>query len=279
VRLPEGWTQHRDALLCFFGPEGRRKNLACDVVSNVLIHGENRVDPPEKEKGPLGVLVAAIRRGAESALHARLTPAAVDLSYYHLIYTGRVDSGNPGRKKIDDRFRELIYPRGPDAVSSQSPHIDEWAFLGYAFSILADAEQSPGRLSGVVKMIQIVGFQYSRLSSICEEFQTWLMRGGNVRWSSLPGLEERMHISYSHLMTPTFSFNHQILQLRDALMQEWGLDRLLLRTERLLESVRARRQQRRDRMTNILSWVLGFIAALAIVDALDSALSLYREMF
>lgn len=258
IRLPDGWDPgSRAATLSAFGVDGR-EDLAAELRTLLL--------PP---------LQRTIRRcgaGRDAVL-----------PYFNLTYAGEADHPAPGRSTLDDDLRALVYPDSPMPLTSCSPWRDQFFFAGYAYNLLATARPRPN-LEKLALLLHILNVTYMRLARTASA-ATNALRGGrhdaDVEW--LSSLERRLRYEHQALVTPTFSYDHHALLLRDAILRAWDTDRLQTQAENLLHMVRqsvelglAEAQARRIRRVNIVITVLTVLSAIATAEA---AVALYDKIF
>lgn len=276
LRIAEGWSQHTEQLMAVFGPEGREANLACDIVSRAMVcaGGCQAKNADDSACGPFRRLEQALRVHVSKLYKVQLKQREQEFPYYHVIYGGACELDEPGQAALATPYRDLLYVHGPESVRSQSPYLDEFVFLGNAFSLIAYTNTSRHGLAVLPMIVQVCEFHYSRLDDLCRALEARLTASSKVKLNRLLDLQERIQTSYTKLSTPTFSFNHRVRELRDAILHEFGLATLLQRAECFLEVVRGRERRRRDRMTRIIEWGLAFIALLTIIEAADAVLSL-----
>lgn len=261
LRLPDGWDPaHRQATLVAVGPRGRDP-LAAELRAVLL---------PALER--------TLRRcGAGET-------AAAALPYFNLTYAGGTSHPEPGRSPLDDSLRALIYPNSALPLVSCSPWFDEFLYAGYAFNLLA-AGDPVTRLEKLRLLLLVLDVSYARLARTAAAADESLRRDERktdvVSW--LAHLERRLRAEYQALVTPTFSYDHHALRVRDALLRSWDADKLEARAEDLLAAVRrtaerrlAEAQGRRLRRVNLIIMILAVLSAVEMVDA---AISLVERLF
>jgi hypothetical protein len=304
LQLACGWKRHADQLLTFFGPKARRENKGARVITDLLQYGDDdEAVRQNRRDGPVTQLCQQVASVAAEVTSQEGLDVLADIPYYHVLYAGLSDVERPGTARLAEPFRKLLYLPGPAEPQSQSPHLGEFVFLGDAFSIIAYREMDDGMayaeaVSGVSDMIQICEFQYRQLARACDALQRRLHTKPEKRTvvssigrliknpffsdrhlESLYVLESRLQIRYDETTTSTFSRNHRILRLRDALLTRWGVSSLYQRANNLISAVRAAETRRRDRLVWGMNVALSIIAFLAIVDTLDAIFNIYEKLF
>lgn len=258
LQLPKGWDRgRRAATLSAVGADGREV-LAAELRS---------------------LLLAPVQRMMRrcGAGHA------VTLPYFNLTYAGRTDHPEPGRSSLDDDLRTLVYPDSPMPLTSCSPWRDQFFYAGYAYNVLATTRLR-SNVEKLSLLLLILNVSYARLARTAAAAGAALRTGrhkADVTW--LADLERRLRSEYQSLVTPTFSYDHHALLLRDAILRSWDTDRLQSQAENLLAMVRqsvelglAGEQARRIRRVNLIITVLTILSAVATAEA---AVSLYDRLF
>ena len=260
INVPGGWTaEHREFLLKGFGPEGRE-----------LVAGEVR-----------GVLLPAL-----SELSDNCCPAATCetlLPYFNQTYVAATSHPRPGRATLPDEFRELVYPRSPAPIASDSPWADEFFFAGYAFCLLASAapRDTLDRIEHLLLNLDALYSRLDRSASAADKMIRGAAHGKNVNW--LVALERRLRADYQALVAPTFSYDHHVLRLRDSLLYAWETDKIRERTDTLLQMARqaveremAEQQARRVARVNL---VVAILTIVSIISSADAAANLWTRFF
>src|SRR5690606_5621406 len=93
----------------------------------------------------------------------------------------------------------------------------------------------------------------------------------DVAW--LVRTERRLRSEYQALITPTFSFDHHALTVRDAVLESWDVPKLQARADNLLSMVRnavefrmAQDHARRIRRLNLLVLILTAVSIIPVVE-------------
>jgi hypothetical protein len=203
---------------------------------------------------------------------------AVTLPYFNLTYVGESDRPDPGRAALAATLRPLVYPNSPDPLTSVSPWRDQFFYAGYAYNVMIMADPD-GQVEKLAHLLLLLDVLYARLARTAEAADAALAEhrtDADTAW--LNHLANRLRSEYQALVTPTFSFDHHALRLRDEILASWDTDRLQARTHDLLEIVRenvtlrlAAEQARRLRRVNTVVTVL---TGLSLVATLEAAVSL-----
>ncbi|MGH3326646.1 MAG: hypothetical protein ACRDPT_02410 [Streptomycetales bacterium] len=208
-------------------------------------------------------------------------PAA--LPYFNLTYAGSTDHPKPGRSSLDDKLRVLVYPNSPLPLVSCSPWLDEFLFAGYAYNLLAAPQPRPS-VETLTLLLLILDVSYARLArtaAAADESLRSNEHSGDVVW--LAQLERRLRAEYQSLVTPTFSYDHHVLQVRDAVLRSWDTDKLQSRAEDLLATVRRtvelRLTEEQGRRLRRVKQVVMMLTLLSAVEMVDAAISLFERLF
>jgi hypothetical protein len=207
----------------------------------------------------------------------------VALPYFNLTYGGRTGHPMPGRAALADELRILVYPNSPEPLPSRSPWHHQYFYPGYAFNLLAmpDAEDCRRNLHKLALLLLILDVSYARLARTARAADRALwdgQRGGygaDAGW--LERLERRLRSDYQALVTPTFSYDHHALMLRDGILDAWDAAGLETRAEDLLAAVRqilerelAEEQAQRVARVNTIVTILTVLSAIATIEAVVS---------
>ena len=257
LRLPGGWTpERRAATLHAIGVTGREV-LAARLRTALL---------------PLLEQVLH-RTGADR-------DTTVALPYFNLTYAGSTDHAEPGRLPLHDRLRTLVYPEAATPLASSSPWLDEYFYAGYAYHLLAMRDPVPN-LRRLILLLLILNVSYARLARFAAAADRALVsRDYRTDLAWLADTERRLRSEYQSLITPTFSFDHHALKVRDAILRSWDVPKLQSRTDNLISMVRhavefrmAQDQARRIRRLNLIVVVL---TTLSVIPTVEAVLALYR---
>lgn len=260
LALCAGWDAHRRTDLAASFGRGSGDELASELRSLLL--------PPAQ---------AMLRRcGAGET-------AEVALPYFNLTYAGHTDHPDPGRSTLDDDLRALIYPNSPQPLTSGSPLREEFFYPGYAFNVLAAGDLGAS-LEKLTLLLLVMDVSYARLARNAEAAQRSLDTGDiSTDLAKLVDVEHRLRSEYQSLISPTFSFDHHALMLRDALLHTWQADKLHSRADGLLTMLRqtiertmAAEQARRTHRINVVVTLLTVLSAVATIEA---TVALYDYFF
>jgi hypothetical protein len=259
LRIPSGWDgDRRAATLGMVGVQGR-ESLAAALRAKLL--------------PPLGRMLR--RSGAGES-------CTIILPYFNLTYAGRTDHPAPGRAHLDDELRHLVYPASPMPLPSCSPWHDEYLYAGYAYNLLATKDPLPSlrKLALLLLVLDVSNARLARLAAAAdfalrsEDFET------NSQW--LAQTARRLRSEYQSLITPTFSFDHHALKIRDAILESWDVPKLMDRADNLISMLRdaiefqmAADQARRIRKLNL---VVFFLTVLSTISTIEAALSIYNML-
>ena len=259
IDVPGAWTDdRRSGVLDSFGQGGRDRMAGWlhDVLLPVVSDLEDR---------------CCSENSAETVL-----------PYFNLTYVAHTTHPNPGRATLPDELRSLVYPRTAEPIGSDSPWLDEFFYAGYGYFLLASA--SPAwSLRQFELLILHLGVLYSRMDRRAQSADRVIresLHQGNV--GRLIALERELSADYHALVTPTFSFDHHILIIRDRVLSAWGVDRLRQRAETLLRLARqavedfaAETQARRVKRVR---QAVTLVALLSFVSCLEAAYNLWAAL-
>ncbi|MFB9371902.1 hypothetical protein [Kitasatospora albolonga] len=260
MRIADGWSvQWRERLVDTFGPKGR------DAVS-ARIRDEL-----------LPALAAVSDRCRQGP------PRPTVLPYFNLTYAGSTTHPQPGRAKLSDTLRLLIYPRSAQPIPSESTWLEEFFYPGYAFSLLAsrDPRETLGQFEHLLGQLNV---HYARLEhsanaaerivreAVLEEDPELLIR-----------LERRLRADYQALVRPTFSYDFHVLKMRDSVLRAWETEKVRERTDTLLEMARhtVERKLEHDQMRRVkrVNRAVTLVAILSFVQCVDAAANLWSRLF
>ncbi|HET9143570.1 hypothetical protein [Actinophytocola sp.] len=259
MEVADGWNAARGALIDRFGPNGR--DAVVGKIRDVL----------------LPALVEVSDRCCPEASGETLLP------YFNLTYVGETSHQLPGRGTLSDELRQLVYPRSPAPITSDSPWADEFFYAGYAFSLLAapDPRHTLDQLEHLLLHLDVRYARMDRSAASADRLVRASLAEENLAW--LIGLESRLRADYQALVRPTFSYDHHVLKLRDSLLYAWETDKTRERTDTLLQMARqaverklAADQARRVARVNL---VVTILVIVNVVASIESAVNLWRIWF
>jgi len=229
--------------------------------------------------------VCGALRGAPLPLLAEVQDASapgepLDLAYFHLMYGGAAsDVAGAGGDRL---LRNLVYPPSAAPLESHSPRLGEFVFLGYAFSLVVVESGAAERLRELSRLVGLCSVVFRRFERVCDAVDATLRdEEGTCDRRSLLRLEERVQVQYEGLLAPTFSYRHEFLVMREALLREWQADRLAARSRTLLALLGARAarldQEQGARVARKLELLLFTVAAMSVFSVATDAQSLSRS--
>lgn len=267
-QIPGGWEEQQEATMSAFGPE------AGDGP------GWSQQDEAEHRDLLAKHLQAELLEPVAQLLH-RCDPTrsvTARFPYFNLAYAGDVNQPEPGRQVLDDRYRWLVYPEFVEPLTSNSPWRDEFLYTGYAYHLLACVNPAH-RLGKLAVLLMILNVTYARMAGFADAAENHLREGAlgsNVEL--LARIERRLRSEYEALVTPTFSFDHHALMLRDSILQSWNLPKLQARTEGMISMVRNavefRIAQQQARRVNRLNWLVITLTGVAAIPTFQAILEL-----
>lgn len=267
-RIPGGWDEEREATMSAFGPE------AGDGP------GWSQQDEPEHRDLLARHLQVELLEPVTQLLrqHDPTRSATARLPYFNLAYAGDSDQPEPGRQVLDDSYRWLVYPESAEPLTSDSPWCDEFLYAGYAYHLLAGVNPAH-RLRKLAALLMILNVTYARMAGFADAAENHLRGdalGSNAE--QLAHIERRLRSEYESLVTPTFSYDHHALMLRDSILQSWDLPKLQARTEGMISMVRNavefRIAQEQARRVNRLNWLVIILTGVAAIPTFQAILEL-----
>jgi hypothetical protein len=260
LRAPGGWDASRAELLDAIGPAGR------DGVADVL---RERLLP---ELGPL------LRPWNTD------DPPTPVLPYFNLTYVGGTNHPVPGRATLDDGLRSLLYPDTAEPLRSRSPLSEEFLYTGYAYHLLGGSDPVP-TMRKLTLLLHVLNDSYARLANIATAADDVLRSerdDGDGDLALLARTERRLRAEYQRLITPTFSFDHHALVVRDSILQAWDVPKLEARADSLISMLRravefqmAENHAARVQRLNVIILVL---TVLSVVSTAEAAVSLVNSL-
>lgn len=263
--LPDGWSGH--TLPTLFGGDCRNKvtKAFCEAVPelyNDIIDNLRRELTVERKK-------LRVRDNLGNDLNWN-GEKAVLIQSLNIIFAGALPPDPPpASAPLDERLRGLIYAPGPGPVTSQSPRLDEFVFLGYAFNIIV-ADAPDRRMREMALIIRLMHALFNQLGGVSREVQSYLLEDRIARLAQIRALKRRVRSQYDQLRSPTFTFRHEMLVFRDHIFREWFLDRELAHAEHLIDALIAHEQARetrtRNRFSAAVSVLLFAIALMSLIS-------------
>jgi hypothetical protein len=260
ISVAGGWEAPcRGPLIEGFGPVGR------DLVAGQL------------REALLPVLADMANRCCPNAAGDTLLP------YFNLTYAGMTKHPRPGRATLTDHLRQLIYPRSPDPIRSDSTWLEEFFYAGYAFLLLASANprHTLDQLEHLLQHLDVLYARMDRSASAADRLIRTATLGGEVEW--LIAVERRLRADYQALVRPTFSYDHRVLKLRDSILLAWETDKAHARMDTLMEMARraverilAQEQAGRVARVNL---VITILTILSFVASVEATVNLWSRLF
>lgn len=259
LRIPSGWTDRRERLVDGFGPARRDGFVA-------------------------GLRECLLGWGAEQELVASdATDTVRYLPYFNLTYVGEPAAPRAGRAVIDHGvLRDLVYPSTSAPLPSHSPLLEEYLYAGYAFSLLGvePGSTTPAKLRDLLLILDVV---YGQLAGAAETAERDLAPDAEGEGPSVEELEGQLRRRYQEVVTPTFSYDHHLLSLRSAILDAWGTEHLLQRSQELLRWSHERQTQEQleaqARRTKWVNVALTAIGLLAVFDTANAVIDLFDKAF
>jgi hypothetical protein len=190
----------------------------------------------------------------------------------NLIYAGA-----PGARVspvLPDVYRDLVYPNGAADVVSQSPFRDEFVFFGYAFGLIATAKPQE-RLDELSLVPRLLHVAFNNLTAVSNAVRD--LRSGRERMSvdTIASYYGRLQGEIRSVLSPTMMFRHEMLLLRDAIIDTWFVRRSIEEAETLLKGLvedERRRHEERERWRGwALNIVLAFLALISMISVAADA--------
>lgn len=204
------------------------------------------------------------------------------IPYFNMTYSGDASCELAGMAALQNNFRRLVYPDGPAPLRSSSPWDNQYFYAGFAFFVLLGGEvvRNLEKFGMLLMMLNVLYVRLARTSLAARD----ALRGETaLDIEGLEQLSEQLRAEYQDLVSPTFSFDHHALILRDGIAEAWDLQKLNGSAEDLLDRVRqklevknARALERRNRW---LKGGLGTITVLSLVSAVEAAVALGERWF
>lgn len=202
----------------------------------------------------------------------------LDLPYFHLMYAGTART-SPLASGQDDVLRALLYPPDSGPLLDHSPRRNEFVFLGYAFSLVAGEADVEERVREISIVVALCSSVFRRFERVCDAVARVLSdTGSTCDRPELLRLQETVQVEYEDLLSPTLSYRHELLVLREGLLQQWQADRLAVRSRTLLGLLHARLSrldvEQGSRTARKLELLLLAVAAMSLFSVATDAVSL-----
>jgi hypothetical protein len=259
VSVPGGWNpENRDALLAGWGKDGR--------VARGL----------EFRK----FLIPAMSELCDNCCPTSKCETVIP--YLNATYAGSTTHPWPGRATLDDKYRELIFPRTAQPIRSESPWASEFYCPGSGFSILASADpvETLDKLEILLLNLDVL---YARMDNSAAAADR-VVRSAERRTDTdgLTAAEYRLRSDYHALVQPSFTYDAHVTQLRDALLNSWDTDKNSQRANALLDMARqaVERQIALDQSRRVarLNLVLAILTVISLISSIDAAFDLWSRL-
>lgn len=268
MRLREGWRG--DAVLRVLG-EGAR-----DAIASAC----SEMFPTALNSFKDGFAQCLRRRDGRklervaSAIESR----ALSFPSIHIVYGGHAKACDGRIDFLDESYRRIFYMTSAARIGSHSPHPNEFVRFGYAFSLVACAEEVETRVHEAALCVRIMHMLFYQLVGLCEFIET--QSGDNCLLTSEQAKLARRGIvqSINRLRSGVYTYRHEMIVFQDRIYESWFLDRLVSRARDALqllvderEQVERRQQRQRDLA---LAALLAVIAVLSLVSVVADSMQI-----
>ncbi len=145
------------------------------------------------------------------------TRSLLDLPYFHLMYAGATRT-SPSAAGQDGALRALLYPPDAGPLPDHSPRRNEFVFLGYAFSLVAVEGGVDERVRELSIVVALCSAVFRRFERVCDAVARVLADTASIcDRPELLRLQETVQVEYEDLLSPTLSYRHELLVLREGL--------------------------------------------------------------
>ena len=164
-----------------------------------------------------------------------LQPSQTQLAfpYFHVLISGQLKS-EIDRAQLDNSFRPILYPETNAPIESMSPHPQEFIFLGYAFSLILCPDSALQRTAQVLPLIEYTSGLYRELAMASDFAQQKIIGRQFKKDTEIHDVKNDISIMYHEFVSPTFTYTHEMLVLRDGLLATWRVSQLLSRANFLM---------------------------------------------
>ena len=268
LRLQQGWRE--DEVLAVLG-EGARDTLAgiCnEVLSEALTPVKDALARVLKQKG-----------GSAAALSDTIAAAVLEFPSIHIVYGGVAQGCDARVDYLDERYRRIFYMTSADRITSHSPHPGEFVRFGYAFSVVARAEDVETRVHEATLCVRIQHMLFHQLVGLCEYIErqngaadTHLSadRAKWVRRAIVQGI--------NRLRSGVYTYRHEMIVFQDRVFEAWFLDRLVARARDALQDLVDEREQAERRSQARRDFALAMLLAVIAVFSLVSVVADFFEI-
>ncbi|GJL92139.1 hypothetical protein [Hyphococcus sp.] len=259
VSVANGWSD--GALMRLLGPETRTDTTVHIMDILTELHASFQAMAIQFVSDATGFLPRDLS-GKTVKPKAQIDP----INSLNMIYAGiPTSSVTP---VLPDAYRDLVYPNGVADVVSQTPFRDQFVFVGYAFGVVA-SDNPQERLKEVCLVPRLLHVAFNNLTAVADEVKVLRTSQQPMKVDTIASYYARLQSEISAVLSPTMTFRHEMLLLRDAIISEWFVGRSINEAETvlkgLLEDARRRHEERERRR----GWVLNIIlAVLALVSTI-----------
>lgn len=156
--------------------------------------------------------------------------------YFHILISGQLRE-EIDNAKLNNSFRQILYPENNAPVESMSPHPQEFIFLGYAFSLILCPGSILKRTVEVLPLLECTSGLYRELVMASHFAQEQIIDRHFRKDSEVSSAKNDINILYHEFVSPTFTYTHEMLILRDGLLTTWRISQLLARADFLMNQL------------------------------------------
>ena len=191
--------------------------------------------------------------------------------YFHTLISGKLNKAID-RAVLNHSFRQILYPETNAPIKSASPDPTEFIFLGYAFSLILCPDSPLQRTLQVLPLIEYTSSLYSELADASSAAEMKILKKEFKKDTEIQDVKDKLRLMYYGFVSPTFTYTHEMLVLRDRLLETWRVDKLLNRAEFLVSQLEFKikesqknRENRWARYINILLFVITLSTLVSVV--------------
>ncbi|MCP3933593.1 MAG: hypothetical protein GY705_31380 [Bacteroidetes bacterium] len=203
----------------------------------------------------------------------RLQPpdTLLNFPYFHVVVSGELIE-KVDRPYLGTSFRRILYPENNSPMMSMSPHPQEFIFLGYGFSLLLSPNSPEKRTHQILPLLEYTSSLYRELATNSNFAQNKIVDNGFKTDVELHKMKNEISIKYHELVSPTFTYTHEMLVLRDGLLKTWRVDQLLTRANFLVTQLdlqitewRERQEKQWARRINLFLFVITVSTIISVI--------------